>query len=244
MCVSFRFHRKWSELYGYVCITFLPFSSSSTLKKNSLFVKPKDINECANSTLNDCGANSTCSNTIGSCVCACSPGYYGDGVTCTNYNECAGENGGNNCAATATCASIPGSFSCACYPGYTGNGTSCTGIAQQLDFSVQPFWKNCVRVVDIDECTLNTDNCNNATATCTNTPGSYSCACNSGYYGDGVTCTDYNECAGQNGGNNCNVYSTCTNTPGSFSCACNSGFAGNGVNCTGLLFSLSPTFIR
>ena len=57
-------------------------------------------------------------------------------------------------------------------------------------------------------------------ALCTNTVGSYYCTCNTGFYGDGHTCTDYNECIGQNGGNNCSNYATCTNTPGSFTCAC------------------------
>ena len=41
---------------------------------------------------------------------------------------------------------------------------------------------------DIDECSGNTDNCH-AQATCTNTIGNFTCACNEGYEGDGVTCT-------------------------------------------------------
>ena len=41
---------------------------------------------------------------------------------------------------------------------------------------------------DIEECAVGTDNCA-ATATCTNTLGSFTCACNAGYSGDGVTCT-------------------------------------------------------
>ncbi len=41
---------------------------------------------------------------------------------------------------------------------------------------------------DDDECTLGSDNCD-ANAACTNTAGSFTCACNSGYNGDGVTCT-------------------------------------------------------
>ena len=43
---------------------------------------------------------------------------------------------------------------------------------------------------DIDECTIGTSNCAaTPTATCTNTLGSFTCGCNAGYSGDGVTCT-------------------------------------------------------
>ena len=41
--------------------------------------------------------------------------------------------------------------------------------------------------LDIDECTLGTDDCHSQ-ATCTNNVGSFSCACNTGFSGDGVTC--------------------------------------------------------
>ena len=41
---------------------------------------------------------------------------------------------------------------------------------------------------DVDECTLNTDNCD-INAECTNTVGSFECDCNDGYAGTGVTCT-------------------------------------------------------
>ena len=41
---------------------------------------------------------------------------------------------------------------------------------------------------DIDECITSTDNCH-VDATCTNTGGSFTCACNNGYTGVGTTCT-------------------------------------------------------
>ncbi|KAI8482586.1 carbohydrate binding [Branchiostoma belcheri] len=43
--------------------------------------------------------------------------------------------------------------------------------------------------VDIDQCTTGTDNNCDDDATCTNTDGSFTCSCNTGYTGDGVTCT-------------------------------------------------------
>jgi len=42
--------------------------------------------------------------------------------------------------------------------------------------------------VDDDECTDNTDNCDN-NAACVNTAGGFTCTCNGGYTGDGITCT-------------------------------------------------------
>ena len=45
----------------------------------------------------------------------------------------------------------------------------------------------CMDLVDIDECTVNTDRCAH---TCVNTPGSYSCFCRLGYVlnSDGYNC--------------------------------------------------------
>merc|ERR1712126_661876 len=47
--------------------------------------------------------------------------------------------------------------------------------------------------VQIDECTKKTDNCDD-NADCTNTVGSFTCACKAGYSGDGKSCTDIDEC--------------------------------------------------
>ncbi|XP_019638459.1 PREDICTED: neurogenic locus notch homolog protein 1-like [Branchiostoma belcheri] len=82
---------------------------------------------------------------------------------------------------------------------------------------------------DVDECTDGSHNCHQQ-ATCTNTNGGFTCACNSGYSGNGVNCTDVDECAEDS--DNCHLQATCTNTDGGFTCACNSGYNGNGVTCT------------
>ncbi len=82
---------------------------------------------------------------------------------------------------------------------------------------------------DIDECSAATSNCSE-NATCTNSPGSFSCACNAGYTGDGVTCDDIDECTGAMA--DCGVNATCTNSPGSFTCACAAGYDGDGKTCT------------
>ena len=41
--------------------------------------------------------------------------------------------------------------------------------------------------LDIDECETDTDNCD-VNANCSNTKGSFQCACNAGFSGDGVVC--------------------------------------------------------
>ena len=51
-----------------------------------------------------------------------------------------------------------------------------------MHYSIPPI------ILDINECALNTDSCN-ANAACADTEGSFTCTCNPGYEGDGVTCT-------------------------------------------------------
>ena len=67
------------------------------------------------------------------------------------------------------------------------------------------------------------------TATCINIAGSFTCACNTGYSGNGVTCND-DECATET--DTCDANSICSNTDGSFDCTCISGYSGDGVTCT------------
>src|SRR5207342_3287538 len=82
-----------------------------------------DVNECTTGGAN-CSANGVCANTPGGFTCACKPGYAGNGVTCTDVNECAN----NPCDSHATCSNLDGSFRCACNQGYTGNGVTCTDV--------------------------------------------------------------------------------------------------------------------
>ena len=49
---------------------------------------------------------------------------------------------------------------------------------------------HCLCVADIDECINKTINdCDTIHGSCKNTMGSYACTCNSGFTGDGLTCS-------------------------------------------------------
>jgi len=113
-----------------------------------------------------CGADAVCTELDGEATCACSSGYEGDGLTCTDVDECVG--GTHGCDPLATCVNAEGTFTCECPEGYGGDGTACA---------------------DVDECAEGTDACD-PVATCTNSEGSYSCECPPGYEGDGFTCED------------------------------------------------------
>ena len=54
-------------------------------------------------------------------------------------------------------------------------------ITNHANVMIQTF------VIDIDECASKSHDCN-MFATCSNTMGSYTCTCNSGYQGDGRQC--------------------------------------------------------
>ena len=95
----------------------------------------------------------------------------------------------------------------------------------------------------MNECDVN--------ANCSNTVGSYSCFCLSGFEGNGFNClgtflsvdrkrrchnnilptllmyTDINEC--DRDLDNCDINAECSNIVGSFYCTCNMGYTGTGV---------------
>ncbi|XP_070182791.1 CUB and sushi domain-containing protein 3-like [Littorina saxatilis] len=70
---------------------------------------------------------------------------------------------------------------------------------------------------DLDECFLK--NPCHVEAVCTNTDGSYTCTCRSGFQQNGALCDDVNECNSNNGG----CSDTCDNVAGSYTCSCPPG---------------------
>jgi len=76
---------------------------------------------------------------------------------------------------------------------------------------------------DVDECAIGTP-CGAGAASCTNTAGNYTCACNAGYTAppSGGTCSDVDECMSSLP---CGALATaCTNTLGSYACTCSAGY--------------------
>eukprot|EP00494_Astrolonche_serrata_P030074 UN30341 len=59
-----------------------------------------------------------------------------------------------------------------------------------------------------------------------NTPGSFECICENGYFGDGMQCDHIDEC--QIRTHNCVLdHAVCINTEGSFECQCEEGYGGD-----------------
>ncbi len=65
-------------------------------------------------------------------------------------------------------------------------------LEMELTVSVREYYPTLAEgksfITDIDECTAGTDSCDSNNANCMNTPGSFSCTCNTGFIGDGFTC--------------------------------------------------------
>ena len=120
-----------------------------------------------------------------------------------DIEECAA--GKDDCHVNANCNNTKGSFYCTCYHGYSGDGVTCVGkycecvtlgLFHKL-FLRYPGYKVFFQLLsDVNECLPSlisepyrhlTHNCH-ADANCTNTNGSFYCACLTGYSGDGVTC--------------------------------------------------------
>jgi hypothetical protein len=71
-----------------------------------------DIDECSSEDDNQCDANSQCNNTVGSYICECDRGYSGNGINCSEINECLEK---NICGVEPNeCNNTNGSYKCIC----------------------------------------------------------------------------------------------------------------------------------
>lgn len=176
-----------------------------------------NLNECVASP--PCGVG-TCADTVGSYRCTCPTGYTGvsTGGTCNDVNECTDATRCGASSGFGACVNEPGTYDCACNAGFDVTGPASA-----------PTCSN------IDECATNADNCdeNAACADLVAAFGSprFSCTCNTGWQGSGVTCEDADECL-DGALNDCSPLGTCINEVGSYGCECNEGYTGNGRTCT------------
>nr|XP_058960534.1 sushi, von Willebrand factor type A, EGF and pentraxin domain-containing protein 1-like [Pocillopora verrucosa] len=169
--------------------------------------KCNDINECNN---NNGGCNQLCRNSFGSYHCECSVGYKlsQDNHTCVDIDECAVDNGG----CSYGCQNLQGRYICTCPIGFELDRTqkNCKdsnecllangGCETNCHNTNGSYYCSCnngfelydtFKCRDIDECSRNTDNCNETSTSCQNFQGGYECPCKSGFkhkQGDSYNC--------------------------------------------------------
>ncbi|XP_022800806.1 uncharacterized protein LOC111338572 [Stylophora pistillata] len=167
----------------------------------------------------------------------CPNGYSGDGIECSDVDEC----NKNTDGCSDTCINTPGSFVCQCNAGYSLgiDKKTCTDIDEcspvgncmhvcentqgsynckcNADFKVDP--DDSKKCIPMNPCEGN-HGCQHV---CYQSNGQDKCSCNAGYElnGDGKTCSDVDECSSSDN-NRCSQ--TCKNTVGSYECSCVAGF--------------------
>jgi hypothetical protein len=194
--------------YSCYCETGYRRSQGIEYYEDTSFVSPKykcfDYNECT-SLLDSCDSNAECTNLLGSFTCACNEGYNGDGLSCSDIDECKQMN-----LCQQTCTNTAGSYVCSC------NDSSVLNMQDN---------RTCK---DINECVSGIHDCP-ATTVCKDYIGGYACDCLPGwqevYSEDTFMCQDQNECTFRYLGDpsfrlhTCGNDALCQNTNGSFDCA-------------------------
>eukprot|EP00933_Yihiella_yeosuensis_P021663 TRINITY_DN17115_c0_g1_i1.p1 TRINITY_DN17115_c0_g1~~TRINITY_DN17115_c0_g1_i1.p1 ORF type:complete len:1176 (+),score=181.49 TRINITY_DN17115_c0_g1_i1:77-3604(+) len=201
-----------------------------------------NINECnftsrySNASNMTNVARHTCNTTIGQCVdtdgsfsCLCAKGYVLNKTSgkCEDVNECTAIPVVHSCNTVGVgmgCSNTPGSFTCGCAAGFDSRN-------ETINASTNLTRIKCINKNECNTSVSNVSSLCHAKGRCVDTTGSFTCSCNAGYRGDGMSCVDYDECVFKT--DNCHKsYATCNDTVGSFTCQCKTGFTGNGTTCT------------
>ncbi|NXG62928.1 NID2 protein, partial [Hemiprocne comata] len=208
------------------------------------------VNPCHDGT-HACKATARCQPGAGmEYTCECPSGYRRDGRGCQDVDECA--EGLSHCGPFAACLNEPGSYRCECRSGYrpAGDGQACVRKCQPHG-SCPPCptgLTSATRSPPVPAALAPVTNpCEDGSHPCApgdrarclpRAGGPPACQCLPGYAGDGIHCSDVDECAE----NPCHPAATCYNTPGSFSCQCQPGYDGDGFQCTheGMTQRLTP----
>ena len=158
-----------------------------------------DDDECALASTK-CHHFANCINNDGSYKCDCKSGYKGDGdKECKIIDACAEM---DRCGPNGKCFNVVETgYQCICDKGYYNNKgadiQSADGVEARSGTGLGPCLNidECLEkaVYTVDGSTIQSY-CGQNTV-CTDTDGSYNCACKTGYEGDPfVNCNDINEC--------------------------------------------------
>ncbi|XP_017464514.1 PREDICTED: cubilin homolog [Rhagoletis zephyria] len=176
----------------------------------------EDIDECYILAGTDLGCqnNGDCVNTPGSYSCSCRNGFYGS--HCRMRKASCEEAASGELCGHGTCvqANNDAGYACICDQGWSKNQVVPEAVCN----------------IDVNECNDTTNPCHSE---CTNLPGSFKCnPCPTGYTGNGISCSDIDECSINNGGCSIQPKVSCINTEGSYHCSsCPAGWEGNGKLC-------------
>ncbi len=198
---------------------------------------PGQADQCA---IQHCPATEVCTETPGQSpyyACTCPAGFQIVAGQCADIDECA--NGGGGCGAHSKCVNTSGSHYCPCDATFVGNGSLNT-CACPTGFVLTDAGDGTQKCLDIDECSAKSNGGCAANSLCTNLPGSYTCPCNPGFFGDGklaVGCSLSDVCKPGTGiATPCSPLAMCTPAGASPKCAqCPDGYAPPKAGDTGYL---------